>query len=124
MIEVARRFVEVEREGADGDDANFDDDDDDDASASEAFDANAMEFVKLRSGYRLFNARRGMEYILDLEYRRLRAASTASLATEAADATLLKRVRICRPIHNTELLQASRRQNWFCILFILLLAAR
>lgn len=56
VIEVARRKVEVELE-------------DGFAEVGTTFNPNKMEFVRLRSGYRVFNARRGMEYILDLEYR-------------------------------------------------------
>lgn len=41
-----------------------------------------------------------MEYILDLEYKRL----FANLNGPEESSTLLKRVRVCRPIHFTELL--------------------
>lgn len=66
----------------------------------EVFDPNTMEFVRLRNGYRIFNARRGMEYILDLEYRRL----FSNLNGPEESVTLVKRVRVCRSIHFTELL--------------------
>ncbi|KAI6240928.1 Hexosyltransferase [Aphelenchoides fujianensis] len=87
LVAVARRKIEVELE-------------DGEAPSGEQFDPRTMEFVKLRNGYRAFNARRGMEYILDLEYRQVRPRA----AGVEAGATLVKRVRVCRPIHFTELL--------------------
>uniref|UniRef100_A0A915D238 Hexosyltransferase n=1 Tax=Ditylenchus dipsaci TaxID=166011 RepID=A0A915D238_9BILA len=53
------------------------------------------QFIRLRSGYRIFNAVRGMEYVVDLEYR--------SFGTEAK---FLRRVWLCRPIYSTRLLNS------------------
>ncbi|CAD5221372.1 unnamed protein product [Bursaphelenchus xylophilus] len=82
VVEVARRKVEVDLE-----DGNVD--------ISEVFNPNIMEFVQLRHGYRVFNAKRGMEYIVDLEYKWLR---------DEKREPLVKRLHVCRPIHFTELL--------------------
>lgn len=87
VITVARNKVEVDLE-------------DGTSPPDEVFDPNTMEFVRLRNGYRIFNARRGMEYILDLEYRRL----FSNLNGPEESVTLVKRVRVCRSIHFTELL--------------------
>ncbi|KAI6235420.1 Hexosyltransferase [Aphelenchoides besseyi] len=87
VVAVARRKIEVELE-------------DGDAPVGEVFNSRLMEFVKLRNGYRVFNALRGMEYILDLEYRHVRP----KVSSVENGATILKRVRVCRPIHFTELL--------------------
>uniref|UniRef100_A0A7E4VLA0 Hexosyltransferase n=1 Tax=Panagrellus redivivus TaxID=6233 RepID=A0A7E4VLA0_PANRE len=48
------------------------------------------DFVRLRNGYRLFNAMRGMEYVVDLEY-------------QGNDVVETERVVLCRPIHVTQL---------------------
>uniref|UniRef100_A0AC34F7J4 Hexosyltransferase n=1 Tax=Panagrolaimus sp. ES5 TaxID=591445 RepID=A0AC34F7J4_9BILA len=50
-----------------------------------------MEFVRLRNGYRLFNAMRGMEYIVDLEYH------------TTSDSIMTKRAHLCRPIQHSQL---------------------
>uniref|UniRef100_A0AC35FPF1 Hexosyltransferase n=1 Tax=Panagrolaimus sp. PS1159 TaxID=55785 RepID=A0AC35FPF1_9BILA len=52
---------------------------------------SGIEFLRLRNGYRLFNAMRGMEYIVDLEYH------------TASDSIISKRVHLCRPIQHSQL---------------------
>ena len=50
-----------------------------------------LEFIRLRNGYRSFNAMRGMEYILDLEFK------------NSFNDIIGKRVHLCRPIELTQL---------------------
>uniref|UniRef100_A0A0N5B8P1 Hexosyltransferase n=1 Tax=Strongyloides papillosus TaxID=174720 RepID=A0A0N5B8P1_STREA len=59
------------------------------------YDFSTMSFSKLRQGYRMFNAQRGMEYIVDLEY---------SFFTNNGGEIVPIRVRLIRPIHRTQLL--------------------
>jgi hypothetical protein len=56
VVVVARNKVEIDLE-------------DGNVPADEIFDPNTMEFVKLRNGYRLFNALRGMEYYLVSQFK-------------------------------------------------------
>lgn len=56
-----------------------------------------LEFVRLRNGYRIFNALRGMEYVVDLEY-----------TEQSTEAIITKRVKVCRPIHHTQLVPNVR----------------
>lgn len=51
-----------------------------------------IEFIRLRSGYRSFNALRGMEYILDFEYQEANSEVFKN-----------KRIILCRPIEKTQL---------------------
>ncbi|CAD5215414.1 unnamed protein product [Bursaphelenchus okinawaensis] len=82
VIEIARKKIEVDLE-------------DGFVDASETFNPDLMEFVQLKHGYRVFNAKRGMEYIVDMEYKWL---------TSDDKQPLIKRIHVCRPIHFTELL--------------------
>ncbi|KAE9556132.1 hypothetical protein FO519_000620 [Halicephalobus sp. NKZ332] len=50
-----------------------------------------LEFMRLRNGYRSFNAMRGMEYILDLEFK------------DSSNEIVNKRINLCRPIELTQL---------------------
>ncbi|MFH4980023.1 hypothetical protein AB6A40_006732 [Gnathostoma spinigerum] len=54
--------------------------------------ANGEEFVQLRNGYRLFDAMRGMDYMVDLVYRTL------------DDQLVTHRVHVARPIAQTKLM--------------------
>lgn len=59
-----------------------------------------LEFIKLKQGYKLFNALRGIEYIVDLEY------NVPTNAKHKSTYTSLIRVHVIRPIHSTELLDS------------------
>uniref|UniRef100_A0A914C519 Hexosyltransferase n=1 Tax=Acrobeloides nanus TaxID=290746 RepID=A0A914C519_9BILA len=87
IVIAARKKVEEDFEGFD-------------EEISDRFDKQTMEFVKLRSGYRVFNALRGMEYVVDLEYKKI-PLEEAELDDEKI---ILKRIHLCRPIHHTKLL--------------------
>lgn len=78
----------------------------DDDDLGEKKEDGSFEFSRLRSGYRTFNAQRGMEYVLDLEYRR----GDQSDPHARSQAPLIRRVHLCRPIHLTQLLhQVAQR---------------
>uniref|UniRef100_A0A0N5AAJ4 Hexosyltransferase n=1 Tax=Syphacia muris TaxID=451379 RepID=A0A0N5AAJ4_9BILA len=53
--------------------------------------AFSLKFIKLRSGYRVFDATRGMDYMLDLEYKK-------------QSETVCHRIHLNRPIVNTQLM--------------------
>uniref|UniRef100_A0AC35U1D9 Hexosyltransferase n=1 Tax=Rhabditophanes sp. KR3021 TaxID=114890 RepID=A0AC35U1D9_9BILA len=59
------------------------------------YDPKRLKFKSLRQGYRMFNAQRGMDYIIDLDYE---------LETMSEMQIIPIRVRLCRPIHRTQLL--------------------
>lgn len=59
------------------------------------YDSSTISFSKLRQGYRTFNAQRGMEYIVDLDY---------SFLTNNGEEIIPIRIRLIRPIHKTQLL--------------------
>ncbi|KAI1725331.1 chondroitin n-acetylgalactosaminyltransferase domain-containing protein [Ditylenchus destructor] len=61
-----------------------------------------MQFVRLRNGYRIFNALRGMEYIADLEYKMPHSWTHDNYH----GSLIVKRVHLCRAIHSTELLNS------------------
>uniref|UniRef100_A0A0N4ZI91 Hexosyltransferase n=1 Tax=Parastrongyloides trichosuri TaxID=131310 RepID=A0A0N4ZI91_PARTI len=59
------------------------------------YDPSRVSFSGLLQGYRMFNAQRGMDYIVDLNY---------SFSTNNGDEIIPIRVRLIRPIHRTQLL--------------------
>lgn len=74
-------------------------------------DGYSMEFYRLRNGYRSFNALRGMDYVFDLEYRKLPPSGDANNNIDVGRLTkkenfVLKRVHLNRPIYSTELLDS------------------
>lgn len=71
---------------------------------------NKIEFVRLRSGYRKFCALRGIEYIVDLEYRII---SNEKIVYANKDNIILQRMHLCRPIFSTNLVPV-------CYLFYLI----
>ncbi len=60
-----------------------------------------MKFLRLLSGYRMFNPLRGMEYIVDLAYT---AYSTTEGNAGRRQSTETHRVQLIRPLYSMELL--------------------
>uniref|UniRef100_A0A1I8A0E0 Hexosyltransferase n=1 Tax=Steinernema glaseri TaxID=37863 RepID=A0A1I8A0E0_9BILA len=67
------------------------------AKVAEDPSSQGLTFVRLRNGYRIFDPRRGMDYMVDLVYR-----SSDDLAGDAE--LIVKRVHVCRPIVNTKIM--------------------
>ncbi|VDK51383.1 unnamed protein product [Anisakis simplex] len=60
---------------------------------ADEMEGTGMEFVKLQNGYRLFDAMRGMDYMVDLIYR-----------NKVSPETFIRRVHLTRAIASTQLM--------------------
>ncbi|EYC03441.1 hypothetical protein Y032_0094g2759 [Ancylostoma ceylanicum] len=57
-----------------------------------------LEFLQVRNGYRLFDPQRGMDYMVDLVYK-----------DGATQATIERRVHLCRMVAGTQLMNQVYR---------------
>lgn len=74
-----------------------------------------LKFLRLRNGYRTFNALRGMEYIVDLEYSvqeqkyddfGMNYRVDDGIFERKENNIIVRRVHLCRPIFSTELIDS------------------